>query len=94
VRFARRWSIGHSPKGRLRERSVDLYTRLIKPLEKHLQGIGSLLIAPDGEANLVPIGALVDEQGRYLVERYEITYLTSGRDLLRTGSAPTSSSPR
>src|SRR5206468_3070639 len=28
-------------------------------------------------------GALVDEQGRYLIERYGVTYLTSGRDLLR-----------
>src|SRR5262249_37259463 len=42
-----------------------------------------LLISPDGALNLVPFAALVDERGRYLVERYSITYLTSGRDLLR-----------
>jgi CHAT domain-containing protein len=43
-----------------------------------------LLIAPDGLLNLVPFAALVDWQGRYLVERYSISYLTSGRDLFRS----------
>jgi CHAT domain-containing protein len=43
-----------------------------------------LLIAPDGLLNLVPFAALVDRRGRYLVERYSISYLTSGRDLLRS----------
>jgi tetratricopeptide (TPR) repeat protein len=50
-------------------------------------GFGSprrLLIAPDGQLNLVPFAALVDRQGRYLVERYSINYLISGRDLLRS----------
>ncbi|HKX28083.1 MAG TPA: CHAT domain-containing tetratricopeptide repeat protein [Blastocatellia bacterium] len=42
-----------------------------------------LLIVPDGQLNLIPFAALVDEQNRYLVERYSISYLTSGRDLLR-----------
>jgi CHAT domain-containing protein/tetratricopeptide (TPR) repeat protein len=42
-----------------------------------------LLIAPDGSLNLIPFAALVDEQDRYLIERYSISYLTSGRDLLR-----------
>jgi len=43
-----------------------------------------LLIAPDGLLNLVPFAAFVDRQGRYLVERYSISYLMSGRDLLRS----------
>jgi CHAT domain-containing protein/Tfp pilus assembly protein PilF len=42
-----------------------------------------LLIAPDGLLNLIPFAALVDEQNRYLIERYSISYLTCGRDLLR-----------
>jgi CHAT domain-containing protein len=42
-----------------------------------------LLIAPDGLLNLVPFAALVDQRGRYLVESFTISYLTSGRDLLR-----------
>jgi CHAT domain-containing protein len=31
----------------------------------------------------VPFEALVDEHERYLIERYAVSYLTSGRDLLR-----------
>src|SRR5262249_23765356 len=42
-----------------------------------------LLISPDGMLNLLPFAALVDEQNQYLVQRYSISYLTSGRDLLR-----------
>jgi CHAT domain-containing protein len=42
-----------------------------------------LLISADGSLNVIPFAALVDEQNRYLVERFSITYLTSGRDLLR-----------
>jgi len=47
-----------------------------------------LLIAPDGLLNLVPFAALVDRQWRYLIERYSISYLTSGRDLLRSAVRP------
>jgi CHAT domain-containing protein/tetratricopeptide (TPR) repeat protein len=56
---------------------------LMRPVRQLLGGRSVLLISPDGMLNLVPFGALVDEQDRYLVERYTITYLTSGRDLLR-----------
>jgi CHAT domain-containing protein len=53
-----------------------------------------LLIAPDGSLNLIPFAALVDEQNRYLVRRYAISYLTSGRDLLRLQvSLPSKNAP-
>jgi CHAT domain-containing protein len=42
-----------------------------------------VLLAPEDMLNLVPFGALVDEQDRYLVERFTFSYLASGRDLLR-----------
>jgi CHAT domain-containing protein len=41
------------------------------------------LISPDSSLNLLPFESLIDEQGRYLLETYNITYLTAGRDLLR-----------
>jgi CHAT domain-containing protein/Tfp pilus assembly protein PilF len=57
-------------------------------------GIRHLLIAPDGSLNLMPFAALVDEENRYLIERYTISYLTSGRDLLRLRvSAPGRNAP-
>src|SRR5262249_15484953 len=58
-----------------------------------LNGTTQLLISPDGELNLIPFEALVDEQQHYLVERYSISYLTSGRDLLRMQAAPGSTNP-
>jgi CHAT domain-containing protein/Tfp pilus assembly protein PilF len=62
-------------------RAVD--ERVLQPLRISLGGAERLLVSPDGELNLVPFEALVDEQGRYLIERFTMSYLTSGRDLLR-----------
>ncbi len=56
---------------------------LMAPVRARLGPVRHVLISPDGELNLVPFAALVDEQNDYLVERFTITYLTSGRDLLR-----------
>jgi len=56
---------------------------LMRPLRTAYGDVSQLLVSPDGALNLVPFEALVDEQGRYLIERFSISYLTSGRDLLR-----------
>lgn len=56
---------------------------VMRPVRKLLAETRTVLLSPDGELNLVPFAALVDEQGQYLVENYTFTYLTSGRDLLR-----------
>jgi CHAT domain-containing protein/Tfp pilus assembly protein PilF len=64
-----------------RARAVD--QQLVQPIRPLLDDVTHLLVSPDGELNLIPFGALVDEQGHYLVKRYSFTYLTSGRDLLR-----------
>lgn len=60
---------------------------VMAPVRKRAGSPKHLLISPDGALNLVPFGALVDETGRYLIETYAISYLTSGRDLLRLSSA-------
>lgn len=62
-------------------RAVD--EKVMQPIRALIGDATQLLVSPDGELNLLPFAALVDEQKRYLVERYLITYLTSGRDLLR-----------
>jgi CHAT domain-containing protein len=80
----------------LRARGADvrttgrsLYDTILAPLALRLQGVRFLLVAPDGLLNLIPFAALRDADGRYLVERYSFTYLTSGRDLLRPDEAGT-----
>ena len=66
---------------KLLARGVD--EAVMRPLRPLIGDAVQLLVSPDGELNLVPFAALVDESGRYLIERYSFTYLTSGRDLLR-----------
>ena len=56
---------------------------VFQPLQSLVAGDQRLLISPDGQLNLIPFEALPDSDGRYLVERFSITYLTTGRDLLR-----------
>jgi CHAT domain-containing protein/Tfp pilus assembly protein PilF len=72
-----------------RARAVD--ERVMRPVRSLLREMPGearrLLIAPDGSLNLIPFAALVDEENRYLIERYSISYLTSGRDLLRLQTA-------
>jgi CHAT domain-containing protein/Tfp pilus assembly protein PilF len=62
-------------------RAVD--AKIFQPLRPLLGDVTRLLISLDGSLNLVPFATLVDERGRYAVERYSISFLTSGRDLLR-----------
>ncbi|MFY9609829.1 MAG: CHAT domain-containing tetratricopeptide repeat protein [Blastocatellia bacterium] len=57
--------------------------RVMKPVRALLGATRHVFVSPDGALNLIPFAALVDEGGRYLVERYTLSYLTTGRDLLR-----------
>jgi CHAT domain-containing protein len=65
-------------------RAVD--EKVMRPVRKQLGKARQILFSPDSKLNLVPIGALLDEKGRFLVEDYSISYLVSGRDLMRMGS--------
>ncbi len=61
----------------------QLDEKVMQPVRSLLGETRHLLISPDGMLNLLPFAALVDEQKRYLIERYNVSYVTSGRDLLR-----------
>ena len=61
----------------------ELNELLMKPVRAMVGDATHLLLSPDSQLNTLPFAALVDEQDKYLVENYLITYLTSGRDLLR-----------
>jgi CHAT domain-containing protein len=57
---------------------------IIEPLAPYLEGREQVLISPDGQLNLIPFEALQRSAGGpFLVEQYRISYLSSGRDLLR-----------
>jgi CHAT domain-containing protein len=57
--------------------------KLMRPVRRLLGPARRLFVSSDGALNLIPFAALVDEDNHHLVENYSITYLTSGRDLLR-----------
>lgn len=78
---------------RLKPVARQLYTQLFSPLTSDLTGVDHLLLAPDSQLNLIPFAALVNETDRYLLEEYQITYLTSGRDLLRLDQSVASQQP-
>ncbi len=48
-----------------------------------------LLIAPDGDLTRLPFEVLHTADGRRLIDKYQISYLSCGRDVLRFGAAAT-----
>jgi CHAT domain-containing protein len=66
---------------------------LMQPIREKLGNSRHILLSPDSQLNLIPFAALVDENNQYLVENYLITYLTTGRDLLRFANHNSSQQP-
>ena len=48
----------------------ELYAVLVAPVREHLTGVEEVLIVPDKELWEVPWSALIDADGRYLMERH------------------------
>lgn len=63
-----------------------MYQRLLVPLLGHLRSSRRWYVAADGILNLVPFSALHDGKQYLLDSNVHLTYLTSGRDLLRQGT--------
>ncbi|TRU31067.1 MAG: tetratricopeptide repeat protein [Microcystis aeruginosa Ma_MB_F_20061100_S20] len=72
-----------TPLPQLQKSARQLDEELMQPIRQLLGNTKTILLSPDAALNLIPFEALVDENNQYLVENYHITYLTSGRDLLR-----------
>jgi CHAT domain-containing protein len=69
--------------GQLKTIAQNLETKLLRPIRAKLGNTRKLFLSPDAQLNLLPFEALVDEQNKYLVENYSISYLSSGRDLFQ-----------
>jgi CHAT domain-containing protein len=65
----------------LKAAGADLSARVVRPLRPLLSRAKHVVVSPDGQLNLLPFAALPDD-GAYLVDRFGLTYVTSGRDLL------------
>lgn len=84
---ALRQALRDSSRRDVRQLARAFDEKVMRPIRAFCGSATQLLIAPDGELNLIPFEALIDEAGNYLISDYSITYLTSGRELLRLGVA-------
>jgi CHAT domain-containing protein len=82
-----------TPIPQLQKSARQLDEKLMQPIRQLLGNTHTILLSPDAALNLIPFEALVDENNQYLVENYHITYLTSGRDLLRINNKFASQQP-
>jgi len=73
--------VDESPDETLSEAVLD-------PLAGILAGCRNLLVAPDGAFNLLPLEALTDGKDGWLIDEYNISYLSTGRDVLRFTAEP------
>jgi CHAT domain-containing protein/Tfp pilus assembly protein PilF len=67
----------------IKQLARNLDEKVLHPLRPLLGDASHLLISPDGQLSLMPFEALLDEHNQYTIESYLITYLTTGRDLVR-----------
>jgi CHAT domain-containing protein/tetratricopeptide (TPR) repeat protein len=65
------------------EEGVSLREAVFDKLVAHLSGRTRLFLAPDGDLSRLPFEALPTSDGQCLIDEYQISYLGSGRDVLR-----------
>jgi CHAT domain-containing protein/Flp pilus assembly protein TadD len=75
--------IQHFTLDQIKEKARALDQLVMQPVRPLLKNKTHILLSPDSQLNLIPFASLVDRQNRFLVEIYNITYLSSGRDLLK-----------
>jgi CHAT domain-containing protein/tetratricopeptide (TPR) repeat protein len=78
------------PKGTDPPQGTDLRRKIFDPLVQALGKQTRLLLCPDGGLTWLPFEVLpAGTNGDRLLDRYQISYLATGRDVLRFGAAPT-----
>jgi CHAT domain-containing protein len=73
--------------------SRALDARIMAKIRPLLGDARALYLSPDGALNLVPFAALVDDGGKFLIEKFQITYVSSGRELTRQSQASGAPTP-
>ena len=68
------------------ELAGQLFKALLEPVWPHMSGVRHIFLAPDATLHELPFAALVDRRGQYLLDSFELSYLDTGRDLIRLSS--------
>lgn len=68
-------TLGNNEK--LQSLSKALYSLLIKPIEEQLVNAKNIIIVPNGVLGRLPYETLIDENGKYLVDKFDISYVNS-----------------
>lgn len=77
-----------------KDSGMNLYEWIIQPLERYLQGAQFVWIAPDSNIGRVPFEAIPLPNGGLMMDRYQMGYIGTARDLLRPNkSAGSAKSP-
>ncbi len=77
-------TVGHVPdEAQMSKVLTLLQAEILAPVLAKLSSFDHLIISPDGSLNLLPFEILPMADGRYLIEDFTITYVTSGRDLVK-----------
>jgi CHAT domain-containing protein len=66
-----------------RELSSSIYRRLLEPFENIINDAELLFVSPDGALNMLSFAGLMNDKNEYLVEKFQIHFVSSARDLLR-----------
>lgn len=67
----------------------DLRSLLFNKFSAALEGRRRIIISPDGDISKLPFEVLpIDDKNGHLIDRYDITYLSTGRDILRFNIVP------
>jgi tetratricopeptide (TPR) repeat protein/CHAT domain-containing protein len=61
----------------------QLREAVFDPIIADLDGNVHVILSPDGELSYLPFEVLPSEQGGYVVDNYQISYVSVGRDVLR-----------
>ena len=66
----------------------SLHDQVWVPIEKALpEGTKTVILSPDGDLNFISFATLLTPGNEFLIEKYSIRYVASGRDLLRERQA-------
>jgi CHAT domain-containing protein len=68
---------------------IELRQAVFDPLLPVLDARQQLLLSPDGDLTRLPFEVLPTDDGQRLIDRYHLSYVAAGRDVLRFGALPT-----